>query len=84
MDLYCQRCGEPYDYFHVHDEMALTERNAFLRGEYCPSCKGKTIEKRPFRAQLAAALGDLLGDDTDGLAAEMEDAEAMLGQAFWD
>ena len=23
MDLYCQRCGEPYDYFHVHDEMAL-------------------------------------------------------------
>ena len=84
MDLYCQRCGEPYDFFHVHDEMTSAERNAFLHGEHCPSCQGKPVEPRPFRAQLAGVLADLLGDDTDGLAAEMEDAEALLGDSFWD
>lgn len=84
MDLYCQRCGEPYDHYYVHHEMTSAERNAFLHGEYCPACEGRPVETRPFRAQLAAALGGLLGDDTDGLAAEMEDAEAMLGPAFWD
>jgi len=26
----------------------------------------------------------MLGDDVDGLAAELEDAEALMGQAFWE
>jgi hypothetical protein len=38
--------------------------------------------KRPFRAELADALGGILGDDLDGLAAEMEDAEYLLGSEF--
>jgi len=84
MDLYCQRCGEPYDFDHVHHEMRSIERQEFLSGECCPACKGKTVEKRPFRAQLAGAMASLLGEDTDGLAAEMEDAEALLGEAFWE
>jgi hypothetical protein len=46
-------------------------------------CKYARI-KRPFRAELASALGSILGDDTDGLAAEMEDAEALLGKEFWE
>jgi len=50
----------------------------------CPSCKGIEVERIPFRAQLAAAFSGVLGDDTDGLAAEMEDAEYLLGEAFWD
>lgn len=30
-----------------------------------------------------AAMHEVLGDDLDGLAAELEDAEAMLGKEFW-
>ncbi|KKN37275.1 hypothetical protein LCGC14_0765130 [marine sediment metagenome] len=84
MDLYCQRCGEPWEHYYVHQEMAPLERTQFLEGECCPACHGKEIEKRPFRAQLASALAEMLGDDTDGLAAEMEDAEFLLGREFWE
>ena len=107
MDLYCQRCGEPWDQYGVYNgDMTAEEKHRFLKGIDCPSCHGKEMCKkgikcqecneyddsrcrlhlirRPFRAQLAAALTDVLGDDTDGLAAEMEDAEWMLGSEFWD
>ena len=84
MDLYCQRCGEPYDFDHVHHEMSSAERNSFIHGEHCPACKGKPVGRTPFRAQLAGALSDILGNDHDGIAAELEDAEAMFGEEFWD
>jgi len=84
MDLYCQRCGEPFEHYYVHQEMTPTERMQFLKGECCPSCRGKEVKRRPFRAELASAMSDMLGDDTDGLAAEMEDAEYLLGSAFWE
>jgi len=29
------------------------------------------------------AMRDVLGDDIDGIAAEMEDAEDVLGEEFW-
>lgn len=83
MDLYCPRCGEPWEHYYVLHEMTPDERNHFRSGEGCPSCYGKTVEKRPLRAEIAAALGDVLGDDLDGLAAEMEDAEFLLGEKFW-
>lgn len=112
MDLYCERCGEPWEHYYVLHEMTPEERNHFLHGEGCPSCYGKKpctreydceecleydhssfrcranedkrLVKRPFRAELSAALHSVLGDDTDGLAAEMEDAEALLGSEFWE
>lgn len=68
---------------YVQQEMAPDECHRFQHGKGCPACYGKTVERRPLRAELAAALGDMLGDDLDGLAAEMEDAESMLGQEFW-
>lgn len=83
MDLYCGRCGEPWDIYYVQQEMTPDERHRFRCGKGCPVCYGKTIERRPLRAELSAALGELLGDDLDGLAAEMEDAESMLGKEFW-
>ncbi len=83
MDVYCKRCGEPWDLLGVNDgDMTATERDRFWRGEDCPSCHGKAVEKRPFRAELTTVLHDLLGDDVDGLAAELEDAEVMLGGEF--
>ncbi len=102
MDLYCTRCGEPWDMDYVQFEMTPQERNHFRHGEGCPACEGKEIcrlatkcgecqeyseaesrcrlgkLKRPFRAQVAATLGDILGDDLDGLAAEMEDLGSLL------
>lgn len=84
MDLYCRRCGEPYDMDHVNFEMTTLERIHFKDGEGCPSCYGKPVEKRPLRAQLAGGLADLLGDDLDGLASAMEDAEYSMGEEFWE
>ncbi len=84
MDLYCSRCGEPYDMDTVAFEMTPEERNHFKTGAGCPSCYGKPVEKKPFRAQLSGVLQDILGDDVDGIAAEMEDAEALFGKKFWE
>lgn len=85
MDLYCQRCGEPWDAYGARHGMDMTadEYRRFSAGEGCPSCFGKEVGKRPFRSQLMTAMRDILGDDIDGIAAEMEDAEAMLGEEFW-
>ncbi len=85
MDLYCQRCGESWDAYGVrHGDLTGEERVRFLKGEGCPSCFGKPVDKKPFRAELATVLGDMLGDDLDGIAAEMEDAEALFGKQFWE
>lgn len=85
MDVYCKRCGEPWALDSVeHGDMTATERRRFWDGEGCPSCYGKPVEPRPFRAQVMATLHELLGDDLDGLAAEMEDAEFMMGKEFWE
>jgi len=84
LDLYCQRCGEPWEHYYVHHEMTSIEREQFLQGESCPSCRGKEVKRQPLRAQIASALAEVLGDDTDGLAAEMEDAEFSLGSKFWE
>ena len=83
MDVYCKRCGEPWGLYGVeHGDMSATERDRFWRGEGCPSCFGKPVEERPLRAELTAALHEVLGDDLDGLAAELEDAEFLLGGDF--
>ncbi len=85
MDVYCKRCGEPWDLDGVeHGDMTDDERRRFWSGGGCPACYGKPVTKRPFRARVASALEDILGDDRDGLAAALEDAEALLGKEFWE
>ena len=85
MDLYCKRCGEPWDFDSVqHGDFTPTEQRRFWDAEGCPACYGKPVEKQPFRAQVMAAFHEVLGDDLDGLAAEMEDAEYMMGGKFWE
>jgi len=74
MDVYCPRCGEPWEIDYVNFEMTPEERSKFWAGEGCPACKGKPApEKKPLRAEATAVLRDMLGDDTDGIAAELED-----------
>ena len=77
MDLYCKRCGEPYDMDHVGFEMEPLERIRFYDGDGCPSCYGKEVADRPRRAEAMEIAHDLLGDDIDGLAAMMEDFEFL-------
>jgi len=85
MDLLCTTCGEPFDMDHVlHEEPAAFKRSgAAITG--CPCCKandyGKALPPAQ-RAKLDAAreLGELLGDDVDGYAAELEDLRAMEGE----
>ena len=74
MDVLCERCGEPWDLDHVQHEMTPEERERFWCAEGCPACHGREVKPRDREAQaIQAALRTVLGDDLDGLAAEMED-----------
>lgn len=86
MDLYCQKCGEPENFMSTRMDFTFTERKKFDAGVGCPACKwGKDApKKRPFRSELASMLTDILGDDIDGIASEMDDAEWMFGEKFWE
>jgi hypothetical protein len=57
--------------------MDTEEREAFLSGKYCDACKGKEIKSRPVQAEAMSMLTSILGDDTDGIASELEDMEYM-------
>lgn len=85
MDVFCQKCGEPWDVFSV-SEFRLAEdggtRKDFLAGKGCPSCDWgqdqDAVESTPsMRTMLMEATADLLGDDIDGIASAMDDAEWM-------
>ena len=78
MDMLCQRCGEPWDLYGVqHGDMTPEERDRFLAGRGCPSCYGKRQPELSERQKTAVAaqraMREVLGDDLDGLVAEMED-----------
>lgn len=78
-DLLCQRCGEPWDLYYVNHEMTDQERRDFHTGKACPSCcktpdeELNLSERQKDAITAQAAMRSVLGDDLDGLAAEMED-----------
>jgi len=110
MDVYCKRCGEPWDLDEVRHGMTASEQRRFWDGRGCPSCFGKrpcnkridcrecmewdgamfecrvrrtkALAQKPFRAEATAVLHGILGDDLDGLAAELEDLEFLAEQEF--
>lgn len=46
-DLHCRVCGEPWDAYGVFNgDMTPEEKDRFLRGEGCPSCKFGEREKK--------------------------------------
>ena len=91
MDITCAVCKEPWDFHYVmldmdeEDPKEGTPWSVLLRyGKGCPCCKGKaedeTEEEKNCRLNhqaIASACADLLGDDVDGYAAMMEDAEYL-------
>ena len=91
MDIYCTTCGEPWDIASLHD--AVDEGNAedyqdarmIFFGSGCGTLFNNRPCERPetggpaaMRANVTAALADVLGDDLDGIASELEGAAWMF------
>ncbi len=81
MDTNCQHCGEPIDILELHDWPGGWEGKQatdFKKGKGCPTCNwGEKQPHMPEHAELASIAHDLLGDDIDGIAAMLEDAEYL-------
>lgn len=83
MDIRCRKCGEPIDMDELHDiaaDMGTTYnhvRNAFA--QYGCAALGMTCNENADRglAAISGALFDILGDDIDGVASELEDWEYL-------
>lgn len=76
MDLICTACGEPWDMDYVLHE----EPEAFKRSGaaiiHCPACKERKeplAKEEKEKLEAAREVGELLGDDVDGYASELED-----------
>lgn len=76
MDVYCTRCGEPWDIFTVEQD----EPESFGRCKgvitSCPCCQDKKVQLSKEQKEQLAAIREvsmLFGDDLDGLAAELQD-----------
>lgn len=77
MDLICTNCGDPWSMDYVlHDAPQDFVRKGGVI-THCPSCpkngEKNLDEKTKIRLEAAAEIGELLGDDIDGMAAMLED-----------
>jgi hypothetical protein len=78
MDLICVSCGEPWEMDYVlHDEPNEFKRKGgvITKCPCCPKDGSKPVLDNESKAKLEIieSLGDVLGDDVDGFAAELED-----------
>lgn len=79
MDLYCSKCGEPWELDTMHDvadenNMTFNEAVAFFRKKGCAALDASCNEPaNEGRAMAFTVLHDLMGDDVDGIAAMLED-----------
>jgi hypothetical protein len=81
MDIRCPICGEPWDMDELHDNdegLSYTEAAAVFRTEGCGAVFGGTCKPtNRATSDTLAAIYDLMGDDMDGCASMIEDAEMM-------
>ena len=86
MDVHCCNCGEPWDQYHLRQELAsmspeelTAEGWRFGRNRlvvlHCPCCPkdGRHLPDAKERKQAVQEIAQLLGDDEDGLASTLED-----------
>lgn len=80
MDIYCTKCGEPFDMDELHELIAegkaktYSEARKLFQAKGCEAfgtSHGELNDKET--AEASAMLFDMLGDDVDGIAAMMED-----------
>jgi hypothetical protein len=75
-DVYCPRCGEPWDTYEFHDVPGLSFQEAYelFRKIGCRVFDTGHNPTPNYRlAAMARATYDLLGDDIDGAASELGD-----------
>jgi len=105
MDIYCPKCGEPWDIDELHDVIThrgydyeaakrsipdsnerqkAYEREWFnplmkeFRTKGCGSVFGSDcVPVNSERTMVSQAAFDLMGDDVDGIASMMDDAERL-------
>lgn len=72
MDLYCCKCGEPMDFheFESHEERKAFRDKGCAGVSWLRDCEG---DGTSFEAMAMSAMGDLMGDDIDGIAASLDD-----------
>ena len=81
MDIRCGICAEPWDLDSLHDEADYRGvsfddiRRDFTRNG-CIALGGDKCE-RTDAGYIVSELADILGDDVDGLASILEDAESL-------
>jgi len=84
MDVYCHRCGEPWEidtFWDVAEENGLSYNDVqqLFKKTGCEVMTGgyKCEVRRDHKGELMTALYDVLGDDFDGIAATLEDFDFM-------
>lgn len=80
MDLYCTKCGEPWELDSLHDLVeegraeSFTRARVLFQNQGCEAFGCTHNSERDSEVALASSLMfDMLGDDVDGIAAMMED-----------
>ncbi len=84
-DLYCTVCGEPWDLDYVLHGDDEDLKYAHGRISSCPCCPRSKNGKPPRkigaaekkRAEMAAMLAEVLGDDVDGIAIEGDEMDTL-------
>lgn len=75
MDIYCSKCGEPWDTYTLTDEGVTIE--SFSKNGckvFGVKCNENTIDKKN---SLYSEIYDILGDDVDGAASIIDDAKYL-------
>jgi len=92
MDILCPRCGEPWHTDTLHEIMDEAARDGALltysdarrlfQKKGCGAVPGGTQceENNSTEATLSGMLFDVLGDDVDGIAAELADYDSLFGE----
>lgn len=80
MDLYCQKCGEPWNLDSLWDfeeDDYKGARRDFLEGKGCPACTWgvNATHLPPPEARATTQLLEIYGDDIDGVASELEEIQ---------
>ena len=79
MDIRCRKCAEPIDMDELHDiaaDMGTTYRHVRTRfAQYGCVALGMQCNENADRelAAISGALFDMLGDDIDGVASDLND-----------
>lgn len=82
MDIRCPICGEPWDMDELHDLIPdecedYHKAVSLFQAKGCEAfgCSHGVVDKGA--ASLSSMLFDVFGDDVDGIASELDDAEFL-------